>query len=156
MRASLDDYSFAGRFESLSLLFFSVTDKLLPAFLQIMEIFATSEPPSCLIIMYNPELIRVSVNRDLRSQFHRSPKVGALGFRGELEIELMVAGAIRSSIDINLTKVFSFQNRSNRMNFKVIPQEAEEGGYIASCPALPGCHSQGNDAEEAKGTSKRQ
>ena len=28
--------------------------------------------------------------------------------------------------------------------------EAEEGGYIVSCPALPGCHSQGDDVEEAK------
>ena len=36
------------------------------------------------------------------------------------------------------------------MNFKVVLQEAEEGGYIVSCPALPGCHSQGDDVEEAK------
>jgi len=35
------------------------------------------------------------------------------------------------------------------MNFKVILQEAEEGGYIVSCPALPGCHSQGDNMEEA-------
>jgi predicted RNase H-like HicB family nuclease len=35
------------------------------------------------------------------------------------------------------------------MKFKVVLQEAEEGGYIVSCPALPGCHSQGNTAEEA-------
>jgi predicted RNase H-like HicB family nuclease len=35
------------------------------------------------------------------------------------------------------------------MNFKVVLQEAEEGGYIVSCPALPGCHSQGDNAEEA-------
>jgi predicted RNase H-like HicB family nuclease len=35
------------------------------------------------------------------------------------------------------------------MNFKVVLQEAEEGGYIVSCPALPGCHSQGDDVEEA-------
>jgi predicted RNase H-like HicB family nuclease len=35
------------------------------------------------------------------------------------------------------------------MNFKVVLQEAEEGGYIVSCPALPGCHSQGDSAEEA-------
>ena len=36
------------------------------------------------------------------------------------------------------------------MNFKVVLQEAEEGGYIVSCPALPECHSQGDDVEEAK------
>jgi predicted RNase H-like HicB family nuclease len=35
------------------------------------------------------------------------------------------------------------------MNFKVVLQEAEEGGCIVSCPALSGCHSQGDNAEEA-------
>lgn len=35
------------------------------------------------------------------------------------------------------------------MNLKVVLQQAEEGGYIVSCPALPGCHSQGDNAEEA-------
>jgi len=35
------------------------------------------------------------------------------------------------------------------MKFKVIIQEAKEGGYIVSCPALPGCHSQGETIEEA-------
>ena len=35
------------------------------------------------------------------------------------------------------------------MNLKVVLQEAQEGGYIVSCPALPGCHSQGDNAEEA-------
>lgn len=35
------------------------------------------------------------------------------------------------------------------MNFKVVLEEAEEGGYIVSCPALPGCHSQGDNVEEA-------
>ncbi len=38
------------------------------------------------------------------------------------------------------------------MNFKVVLQEAEEGGYIVSCPALPGCHSQGDDVEKVKET----
>ena len=35
------------------------------------------------------------------------------------------------------------------MNFKVVLQEAEEGGYIVSCPALPGCHSRGGSMDEA-------
>ena len=35
------------------------------------------------------------------------------------------------------------------MNFKVVLQEAEEGGYIVSCPALLGCHSQGDTIDEA-------
>ena len=35
------------------------------------------------------------------------------------------------------------------MKLKVTLEEAEEGGYIVSCPALTGCHSQGDTAEEA-------
>lgn len=35
------------------------------------------------------------------------------------------------------------------MKFKVILEDAEEGGYIVSCPALPGCHSQGDTIDEA-------
>lgn len=36
------------------------------------------------------------------------------------------------------------------MKFKVILREDPlDGGYIASCPALPGCHSQGETTEEA-------
>lgn len=35
------------------------------------------------------------------------------------------------------------------MKFKVILEDAEEGGYLVSCPALPGCHSQGDTIEEA-------
>lgn len=35
------------------------------------------------------------------------------------------------------------------MKLKVILEEAEEGGYIVSFPALPGCHSQGNSIEDA-------
>ncbi len=36
------------------------------------------------------------------------------------------------------------------MKFKVILEEDKEaGGYVVSCPALPGCHSQGDTKEEA-------
>jgi predicted RNase H-like HicB family nuclease len=35
------------------------------------------------------------------------------------------------------------------MKFKVFLQEVEEGGFVVSCPALPGCHSQGDSMEEA-------
>lgn len=31
----------------------------------------------------------------------------------------------------------------------VIREEMEDGGYSISCPALPGCHSQGESVEEA-------
>jgi len=35
------------------------------------------------------------------------------------------------------------------MNFKVVLQQDEDGGYIGSCPALLGCHTQGDSAGEA-------
>jgi len=36
------------------------------------------------------------------------------------------------------------------MNFKVVIEEDEEvGGYVVSCPSLPGCFSQGDTFEEA-------
>lgn len=35
------------------------------------------------------------------------------------------------------------------MKLKVTLEVAEEGGYIVSCLALPGCHSQGDTAEES-------
>lgn len=37
-----------------------------------------------------------------------------------------------------------------RMNLKVVIEEdTEDGGFIISCPALPGCHSEGETVEEA-------
>ena len=33
--------------------------------------------------------------------------------------------------------------------YLVYLERAEEGGYIVSCPALPGCVTQGEDKEEA-------
>jgi len=36
------------------------------------------------------------------------------------------------------------------MKFRVILEpEFESGGYVVSCPSLPGCHSQGDSREEA-------
>jgi len=36
------------------------------------------------------------------------------------------------------------------MNLKVvIAEDPEDGGFIVSCPALPGCHSEGETIEEA-------
>ncbi len=34
------------------------------------------------------------------------------------------------------------------MNFKIVVHEAEEGGYWAEVPALPGCVTQGETMEE--------
>jgi len=33
--------------------------------------------------------------------------------------------------------------------YKVVLEPCEEGGYVVSCPAIPGCHSQGETKEEA-------
>ena len=35
------------------------------------------------------------------------------------------------------------------MRFKVVIEPGEQSGYVAHCPALPGCHSQGANVEEA-------
>lgn len=36
------------------------------------------------------------------------------------------------------------------MNLRVVLRpDPEDGGYVVSCPALPGCHSQGETVEEA-------
>nr|WP_319539152.1 type II toxin-antitoxin system HicB family antitoxin [uncultured Methanospirillum sp.] len=37
-----------------------------------------------------------------------------------------------------------------QMNLKVVIEEdTEDGGFIVTCPALPGCHSEGETVEEA-------
>lgn len=36
-----------------------------------------------------------------------------------------------------------------RFRYTVIIEKGEEGIYVASCPALPGCHTQGDTYEEA-------
>ncbi len=37
------------------------------------------------------------------------------------------------------------------MKFKVVVwEDAEDGGYVAECPALPGCVSQGETIDEAR------
>jgi predicted RNase H-like HicB family nuclease len=40
------------------------------------------------------------------------------------------------------------RNRMNEMNLKAIVHEAEEGGFWAEVPAIPGCASQGDTMEE--------
>lgn len=35
------------------------------------------------------------------------------------------------------------------MHYRVIIEKGEDFGFVAHCPALPGCHSQGNTIEEA-------
>ena len=39
------------------------------------------------------------------------------------------------------------------MNLEVaIEEDAEDGGFVVGCPALPGCHSQGETVDEALAT----
>ena len=38
---------------------------------------------------------------------------------------------------------------ANFLNFKTIIEQDEDGIFVASCAAIPGCHSQGNTYEEA-------
>lgn len=35
-------------------------------------------------------------------------------------------------------------------NFNVVITQDEDGIYVADCPAIPGCHSQGSTYEEAE------
>ena len=35
------------------------------------------------------------------------------------------------------------------MEYVIVLEKAKEGGYVVSCPALPGCFSQGETKEEA-------
>ncbi|MEK7633477.1 MAG: type II toxin-antitoxin system HicB family antitoxin [Patescibacteria group bacterium] len=37
-----------------------------------------------------------------------------------------------------------------KFNFKVIITQDEDSIFVASCPSIPGCHSQGNTYEEAQ------
>ncbi|MDT3738579.1 MAG: type II toxin-antitoxin system HicB family antitoxin [Candidatus Kapabacteria bacterium] len=34
------------------------------------------------------------------------------------------------------------------MNYRIIIEKGEDFGYVSHCPAIPGCHSQGNTLEE--------
>lgn len=38
---------------------------------------------------------------------------------------------------------------TNVLSFKVIIIQDEDGVFVADCPAIPGCHSQGKTYEEA-------
>ncbi|HAW50623.1 TPA: type II toxin-antitoxin system HicB family antitoxin [bacterium] len=40
------------------------------------------------------------------------------------------------------------------MIYRVIVEKGEDFGYVVHCPAIPGCHSQGETIEEAIGNIK--
>ncbi len=35
------------------------------------------------------------------------------------------------------------------MIYRIIIEKGEDFGFVSHCPAIPGCHSQGNNIEEA-------
>jgi predicted RNase H-like HicB family nuclease len=39
---------------------------------------------------------------------------------------------------------------ARELSYSVFYEQAPEGGYVASAPALPGCHTQGETLEEAE------
>jgi antitoxin HicB len=45
--------------------------------------------------------------------------------------------------------VYNEGEKGGKMKFTVILEPEEEGGYSIHCPAIPGCHSQGETKEEA-------
>jgi predicted RNase H-like HicB family nuclease len=42
------------------------------------------------------------------------------------------------------------RQRAKSYSWSVFYEQAPEGGYVASVPALPGCHTQGDTIEEAE------
>ena len=42
------------------------------------------------------------------------------------------------------------KNTRNVLNFKVIFSQDEDGIFVATCPAIPGCHTQGDTFEKAE------
>jgi predicted RNase H-like HicB family nuclease len=46
------------------------------------------------------------------------------------------------------------RKRTAGFSYSVFYEQATEGGYVASVPALPGCHSQGETLEEAESNIK--
>jgi predicted RNase H-like HicB family nuclease len=39
--------------------------------------------------------------------------------------------------------------KEGEMVYRIVIEKGEDFGYVAHCPAIPGCHSQGNTIEEA-------
>jgi predicted RNase H-like HicB family nuclease len=45
--------------------------------------------------------------------------------------------------------IWHLSNLPNKMKFRVIIEQDEEGMFVAECPSLPGCVSEGKTREEA-------
>jgi predicted RNase H-like HicB family nuclease len=95
--------------------------------------------------------------RDLTGEAHFEVDTESRTFLASLEMELAkediaLAHAIaegEGSARAGRDEVFNFSKRIEAtMNYEVVIQKSEEG-YSISCPALPGCWSQGETEEEA-------
>jgi antitoxin HicB len=52
---------------------------------------------------------------------------------------------------MRLPTMKEMKGKANRaFSYSVFYEHAAEGGYVASVPALPGCHTQGETLEEAE------
>ena len=49
----------------------------------------------------------------------------------------------------NYSKIVNMKNQKY-LNFNVVITQDEDGIYVADCPAVPGCHSQGSTYEDAE------
>jgi predicted RNase H-like HicB family nuclease len=54
------------------------------------------------------------------------------------------------NIDLNI-KISNRNWRYIRMKYRILIEQDEDGVFVAECPALPGCISQGKTREEALG-----
>jgi predicted RNase H-like HicB family nuclease len=61
--------------------------------------------------------------------------------RGSVKLQFSLGVAAMSAY-------FSAIHRENRMKIKVIVHEADEGGFWAEVPAIPGCATQGETMDE--------
>ena len=48
-----------------------------------------------------------------------------------------------------IRQIINIQNHSFIMKFRAVIQQDEDGMFVAECPSLPGCISQGKSREEA-------
>ena len=47
------------------------------------------------------------------------------------------------------TRAIGYYLRMRVLDFKVLLEPDEDGGYVVACPSLPGCYSQGETVSEA-------
>ncbi len=66
----------------------------------------------------------------------------------------LIVAASSSCFNIPMKKASSRSRKARVQDFTVVFELAEEGGYIAHVPSLPGCSTQGETLEQAKKNAK--